>query len=194
VTLGIGCSAKPDAFDPCVPIPGSNGSAASQAGISTYVWLFEAIAREQHRCRESPTGFEKRREIAALLQLGDAQLQCGERSVEGAVAAAVAPSGALAAALIPPRSLSISNCSTASATFAENLHRRPSPAIRPTPISLRSSGPLACFRLKFGNSTLADLARWPPQRDRSSTLRVDPEIPPPARTLTRLGRPPVTLV
>ena len=32
-TLGIGCSAKPDAFDPCVPIPGSNGSAINQVGI-----------------------------------------------------------------------------------------------------------------------------------------------------------------
>jgi O-antigen/teichoic acid export membrane protein len=33
-TLGIGCSAKPDAFDPCVPIPGSNGSAINQVGIT----------------------------------------------------------------------------------------------------------------------------------------------------------------
>jgi hypothetical protein len=32
VTLGIGCSAKPDAFDPCVHIPGSNGSAINQVG------------------------------------------------------------------------------------------------------------------------------------------------------------------
>jgi hypothetical protein len=32
VTPGIGCSAKPDAFDPCVPIPGSNRSAANQVG------------------------------------------------------------------------------------------------------------------------------------------------------------------
>jgi hypothetical protein len=32
VTLGIGCSAKPDTFDPCVPIPGSNGSAINQVG------------------------------------------------------------------------------------------------------------------------------------------------------------------
>ena len=30
--------------------------------------------------------------------------------------------------------------------LAENLHRGPSPAARPAPISLRSSGPLACFR------------------------------------------------
>src|SRR5262249_55199728 len=33
VTLGIGCSAKPDAFDPCVPILGSNMSAINQHGI-----------------------------------------------------------------------------------------------------------------------------------------------------------------
>jgi hypothetical protein len=32
-TVGIGCSAKPDAFDPCVPIPGSNRSAINQVGI-----------------------------------------------------------------------------------------------------------------------------------------------------------------
>jgi hypothetical protein len=30
--FGIGCSAKPDALDPCVPIPGSNGSAINQVG------------------------------------------------------------------------------------------------------------------------------------------------------------------
>jgi hypothetical protein len=34
VTLGIGYSAKPDAFDPYVLIPGSNGSATNQASIS----------------------------------------------------------------------------------------------------------------------------------------------------------------
>jgi hypothetical protein len=34
VTLGIACSAKPDAFNPCVPIPGSNGSAINQFGMS----------------------------------------------------------------------------------------------------------------------------------------------------------------
>ena len=34
MTPGIGCSAKPDASDPCVPIPGLNGSAANQIGIS----------------------------------------------------------------------------------------------------------------------------------------------------------------
>ena len=33
VPLGIGCSAKPVAFYPCVPTPGSNGSAISQVGI-----------------------------------------------------------------------------------------------------------------------------------------------------------------
>ena len=38
VTLGIGCSAKPDAFDPCVPILGSNRSAINQAGIICEVW------------------------------------------------------------------------------------------------------------------------------------------------------------
>src|SRR5215472_17444315 len=33
MTPGIGCSAKPDEFDPCAPIPGSNGSATNQVGI-----------------------------------------------------------------------------------------------------------------------------------------------------------------
>jgi hypothetical protein len=33
VRTGIGCSTKPGAFDPCVPTPGSNGSAINQVGI-----------------------------------------------------------------------------------------------------------------------------------------------------------------
>jgi hypothetical protein len=33
VTLGISCSDKPDASDPSIPIPGSNGSAINQVGI-----------------------------------------------------------------------------------------------------------------------------------------------------------------
>jgi len=36
---------------------------------------------------------------------------------------------------------------------------------------------------KFGNSTLADLTRWPPQTHRSPPLRIDPKIPPQAWTL-----------
>ena len=40
VTLGTGCWAKPDASDLCVPIPGSNGSAINQVGISA---LFQSI-------------------------------------------------------------------------------------------------------------------------------------------------------
>jgi hypothetical protein len=51
----------------------------------------------------------------------------------------------------PSMSVSITNCSTASTTARR---KSPSPANRPAPISLRSSGLLACFRLKFGNSTL----------------------------------------
>jgi hypothetical protein len=38
---------------------------------------------------------------------------------------------------------------------------------------------------KFGNATLADLTRWPPQTHRSPPLRIDPKIPPQAWTLTR---------
>src|SRR5690242_7230361 len=34
VTLGIGCSAKPDGFNPCAPTLSSNGSATNQVGIS----------------------------------------------------------------------------------------------------------------------------------------------------------------
>src|SRR5246500_2701328 len=48
------------------------------------------------------TGFEKRREIAALPQFRDTQLQCAEPGVEGAVAVTVAPGGPLAAALVTP--------------------------------------------------------------------------------------------
>jgi hypothetical protein len=47
-------------------------------------------------------GFEKRREIAALPQLRDAQLQRAETGVESAVAMAVAPSRAFTAALVTP--------------------------------------------------------------------------------------------
>ena len=68
--------------------------------------------------------------------------------------------------------------------FRTARRKSPSPANRPAPISLRSSGLLACFRLKFGNSTLADLARWPPRPHRSPTLRIEPKIPPQAWTLT----------
>jgi hypothetical protein len=39
------------------------------------------------------------------------------------------------------------------------------------------------FRLKSGDSTLADLVRWPPQPHRSPTRRIDPKIPPQAWTL-----------
>src|SRR5215469_1229385 len=81
-------------------------------------------------------GFQKWREIAALAQLWDAQLQGAEPGVEAAVAVAIAPPP-------PPR-------------LAENLRHQPSPVARPALISLRSSRPLACFRSKSCNSTLAD--------------------------------------
>src|SRR6266478_4943698 len=76
-----------------------------------------------------------------------AQLQRTEPGVERAVPVTVAPSGALAVALVPPR---------ADQPFDIGLPQQPSPVARPTPISLRSSGPLARFRLKSCNSTLAD--------------------------------------
>jgi len=47
-------------------------------------------------------GFQKRREVAALPQLRDAQLQGAKPGVEGTVAVAVAPGGPLAAALATP--------------------------------------------------------------------------------------------
>ena len=49
-------------------------------------------------------GLQKRREIAALPQLRDAQLQRAQARVEGAVAVAVAPRRTLAAALVAPGS------------------------------------------------------------------------------------------
>jgi len=52
VTLGIGCSAKPDAFDPCVPILGSNTSAINQAGynlVSSPPVLSLAVSRSALR-------------------------------------------------------------------------------------------------------------------------------------------------
>jgi hypothetical protein len=47
-------------------------------------------------------GLQKRREVSALPQFGEAQLQSAEAGIEGAVAVAVAPSRALAAALVAP--------------------------------------------------------------------------------------------
>jgi hypothetical protein len=46
--------------------------------------------------------FQERRKVAALPQLGDAQLQRPEAGIEHAVPVAVAPGGALAAALVAP--------------------------------------------------------------------------------------------
>src|SRR5215472_9882990 len=47
-------------------------------------------------------GFEKRREIATLAQLRDAQLQRAEPGIEGALAVAIAPRAPLTAALVAP--------------------------------------------------------------------------------------------
>ena len=46
MTPGIGCSAKPDAFDPYVPIPGSNGSAANQVGITQLCNVIEMVRND----------------------------------------------------------------------------------------------------------------------------------------------------
>jgi len=53
VTLGIGCSDKPDAFDPCVPIPGSNGSAINQVGMSGVQTGPGATALTRIPCRQA---------------------------------------------------------------------------------------------------------------------------------------------
>src|SRR5260370_22341242 len=39
VRLGIGCSAKPGALDPCAPIPGSNGPATNDGGYNRVIGL-----------------------------------------------------------------------------------------------------------------------------------------------------------
>ena len=133
--------------------------------------------------------FEKRREVAASPQLGDTQLQRPETGVEAAVAVAVAPGDALAAALVAPRpdlplDVALHRQLQHCLRDGSNRPRRPSPTARSAPISLRSSGPLACFRSKFGNSTLAGLTRWPSQRHHSPTPRINPKIPPQAWTLS----------
>src|SRR5262249_23781220 len=60
VTLGIGCSAKPDEFDPCAPIPGSNRSATNQVGINRRdaLWLAPCglLPRPQSGCRNRKLG------------------------------------------------------------------------------------------------------------------------------------------
>src|SRR6266571_3083804 len=60
------------------------------------------LDHRDQRLLRALAGFEKRRELAALPQLRDAQLQRAEPRVEGAVAVAVAPGGPLAAALVTP--------------------------------------------------------------------------------------------
>src|SRR5438876_940893 len=134
--------------------------------------------------------FEKRREVTALPQLRDAQLQRAEAGVERAVAVAVAPGAPLAAALITPgadQSLDVGlhqqlqyrlrhgsqKISVASLLQQLGQHQ-----------SLFGHRVLSRFRLKSCNSTLAELARWPPQPHRSPTLRINPKIPPQAWTLT----------
>jgi hypothetical protein len=52
LTLGIGCSAKRDAFNPCVRMPGSNGSAINQAGISFPISCGCWPLQSQERARE----------------------------------------------------------------------------------------------------------------------------------------------
>src|SRR6202007_2706780 len=59
------------------------------------------LDHRDQRLLRALAGFEKRREIAALPQFRNAQLQRAEPGVESAVAVAVAPGGALATALIP---------------------------------------------------------------------------------------------
>src|SRR5207302_2761335 len=58
------------------------------------------LDNRDQRLLRALAGFEKRREIAPLPQLWDAQLQRAEPGVEGALAIAVAPGGPLAAALV----------------------------------------------------------------------------------------------
>ena len=60
------------------------------------------LDHRDQRLLRALAGFEKRREVAALSQLRDAQLQRAEPGVEAAVAIAVAPRGPLAAALVSP--------------------------------------------------------------------------------------------
>ena len=60
------------------------------------------LDHRDQRLLRALAGFEKRRKVAALPQLRNAQLQRTEPSVEGAAAIAVTPGGALAAALIAP--------------------------------------------------------------------------------------------
>src|SRR6202030_3429312 len=60
------------------------------------------LDHRDQRLLRTLAGFEKRRKVAALPQLRDAQLQRAEPGVEGAVAIAVAPGGALPAALVAP--------------------------------------------------------------------------------------------
>src|SRR5438067_13597612 len=89
------------------------------------------LDHRDQRLLRALAGFQKRREIAAVPQLRDAQLQRSQAGVEGSVAITVAPGRALAAALVAPSadhpstSFSISNCSTASATLRR---KSPSPA------------------------------------------------------------------
>src|SRR5262244_982343 len=58
------------------------------------------LDHRDQRLLRALAGFQKRREVATLPQFRDAQLQCAEASVEGALTVAITPSDALAAALV----------------------------------------------------------------------------------------------
>src|SRR5215831_12469327 len=60
------------------------------------------LDHRDQRLLRALASFEKRREVTALPQLRDGQLQRAETGVEGAVPVAVAPGGPLAAALVAP--------------------------------------------------------------------------------------------
>jgi hypothetical protein len=130
----------------------------------------------------------ERREVAALPQLGNAQLQRAEASVKASFAVTVASGGARcvdsARCRSAPRRRSPSTAARPPRPLlAENRPRRPSPTTRPS-TNLSSVIGLLALQVEVCNSTLADRPEWTPQTHRSSTPRAQPETPPRTWTLT----------
>ena len=137
--------------------------------------------RDQRLLRDLPR-LQERREVAPLPQLRDAQLQRAQPRVEHAVAVAVAPGRALAAALVPPGAdqpldvgfhqhlqhrLRHGSQKIAVAGLLQQLGQRQ---------SLLGHRVLSRSWLKSRNSTLAD---WPddhPRLHRNATSRVAPNL------------------
>jgi hypothetical protein len=122
VTLGIGCSAKPDEFDPCALSLAQTGRRLIRSVNHSRSGGSQNSKSGDNSAREPWAWLQDGREVRALPQFWDAQTQRTEPGIESAVAITVAVGEPIAAAFMPAgadqpsTSASISICSTAVAT------------------------------------------------------------------------------